>query len=156
VLTLRPLRNFRLAAAGVLGLLLTGCSTAQQQRLDAFMKSDAGRAITRVAFTAGSTAIDHLAAKGTIDGKEVAKGALGGASTELRKAQTPDAPLTAAAAKSAASDAVKDGSGVASITRTVASAIATAVSDAVKKQGAPADLALEAAARGLDQAAATR
>jgi hypothetical protein len=137
-----------------LAFVLASCSTAQQQRLDAFIKSDTGRALTRVAFQAGSAAIDHLATKGSIDGKEVAKAALGGASAELRKAQTPDTPLTASAAKSVAAEAVKDGSGVTSVARTVAPAVASAVADAVKKSGAPADLALEAAARGLDQAAA--
>jgi hypothetical protein len=138
----------------LLALTLSGCTTAEQQRISDFMNSPAGKAIVNVAATTGSKAIDQYAATGKLDGKEIAKAALGGASAELRKAQTPGTPVNAAAAKEAAIEAVHDGTGVPAVSSKVAPAIARAVADAVQHHGAPADLALEAAARGLDQAAA--
>ena len=98
--------------------------------------------------------MNQFAASGKVDAKETAQAALSGASLELRKAQTPGVPLSASAAQQAAKEAVNEGTGLASVSRQVAPAVAQAVANAVKNQGAPADLALEAAARGLDQAAA--
>jgi hypothetical protein len=118
------------------------------------MNSPTGQAIIHVAATTGTKAIDQYAATGKVDGKEIAKAALGGASAELRKAQTPDASVNAAEAKAAAKTAVDEGTGVAAVSKEVAPAVSQAVANAVKNQGAPADLALEAAARGLDIAAA--
>jgi hypothetical protein len=137
-------------------LALSGCiTTDSQKRIADFMKTPAGQAIIHIATTTGTKAIDQFAATGKVDGKEIAKAALGGASAELRKAQTPDAQITAAGAKEAAKTAMNEGTGVPAVSREIAPAVAKAVADAVKNQGAPADLALEAAARGLDKAAAS-
>lgn len=135
-------------------LTLGGCTTAEQKRISDFMASPAGKAIVHIAATTGGRAIDQYAATGKLDGKEIAKAALGGASAELRAAQTPGASVNASKAMDAATEAVRDGTGVAAVSRQVAPAVAQAVADAVKNHGAPADLALEAAARGLDLAAA--
>ena len=56
--------------------------------------------------------------------------------------------------RSPAFKAVNEGTGLAAVSREVAPAVSQAVANAVKHQNAPADLALEAAARGLDRAAA--
>lgn len=140
-------------------LTLSGCSTVEQKRISDFMNSPAGKAIIHVAVTTGGAAVNSFAASGKVDGKEVAQAALSGASAELRKAQTPGfaaaSAKDASAVQAAASDAIHDGAGVAGVSRKVAPAVAQAVADAVKNHAAPADLALEAAARGLDQAAAS-
>ena len=135
-------------------LTLGGCTTEKQQRLANFMNSPAGKAIIGAATSAGAAAIDQYAATGKADGKDIAKAALGGASAELRKAQNPGVPASAGKAMDAAADAIHDGTGNSAVSKAVAPAVAKAVADAVKNHAAPADLALEAAARGLDRAAA--
>ena len=118
------------------------------------MNSPVGKSIISVAATAGSQAIDQYASTGKIDGKEIARAGLSGASAQLRAAQTPAAPVNASAAKEAAAQAVHDGTGLTSVSNKVAPPVAQAVAKAVKENKAPADLALEAAARGLDKAVA--
>lgn len=135
-------------------LILSSCSTVGQQRVTDFMNSPVGKSIINVAATAGSKAIDQYASTGKIDGKEIAKASLSGASAQLRAAQTPAAPVNASAAKAAATQAVHDGAGLTAVSSKVAPTVAQAVANAVRNHQAPADLALEAAARGLDQAAA--
>jgi hypothetical protein len=137
-------------------LAIAGCTTAEQQRINAFMETPAGKAIINVAASTGAAAVDNFASTGKVNGKEIAKAALSGASAELRKAQTPGAPTNAAQAKDAANEAIHDGTGVSTVAKDVAPPVAKAVADAVKNHGAAADLALEAAARGLDKAAAGR
>jgi hypothetical protein len=130
------------------------CTNPDQKRISDFINSPTGQTILHVAAKAGQSAVEQYASSGNVGGKEVAQDALDGASAELRKAQTPGVALSASAAHEAAKDAVNEGTGAPAVSRKVAPAVARAVADAVKREKAPADLALEAAARGLDLAAA--
>jgi hypothetical protein len=71
----------------------------------------------------------------------------------LRKKQTPEIRTSAEETREAARTAVREGTGVPSVSRDIARAVTNSVTDAVRS-GEDPDLALEAAARGLDQAAA--
>lgn len=135
-------------------LILSACSTVEQDRLNTFIASPTGQAILRVAATTGTNAVNQFAASGKLDGKQVARDALSGASAELRSAQAPGTSPAPSEVRQIAKDAVHEGSGLPAVSRQVAPAVAQAIADAVQHKGAPADLALEAAARGLDQAAA--
>jgi hypothetical protein len=127
---------------------LNGCSSTQQ-----FLSSPQGQAILagveKTAATAAVSAIDQYTQTGSVSGEQVAKDSLSSVSQQLRGLQATDA----AADPSAIKTAVATGSASKAVTKKVAPAVASAVSEAVQK-GAPPDLANEAAAKGLDKAAA--
>ena len=130
--------------------LFSGCSSAQQ-----FLSSPQGQAILagveKTAATAATSAIDQYTKTGKISGEQVAKDSLSSVSQQLRTLQgTPDAANPAAI-----KTAVKDGSASPVVTQKVAPAVASAVSAAVQ-EGAPPNLANEAAAKGLDKVAAKK
>jgi hypothetical protein len=130
-------------------LAVTSCSTEQQQKVNAYLASPAGQALERTALAAANNALQQYEDTGKVRGKEVAQASLSSVSQQLRGLQATEAAANPAAIK----DAVKNGSASPVVTKKVAPAVAAAVADAVKK-GAPADAANEAAARGLDKAAA--
>jgi hypothetical protein len=136
-------------------LLLSGCAS-----LDKFIASPTGQGLIGAAEKAGLEAIGS----GKFDGKKFASDALSGAATELRTkqeksatAQPANSPQAAAEAKTAATaatTAVKEGTGSKTVANKVAPPVADAVAKAVK-EGHPSNFVLEAAARGLDKAAAS-
>ena len=130
--------------------LLTACSSTQQ-----FLASPQGQAILagveKTAATAAVSAIDQYTQTGSVSGKQVAKDSLSSVSQQLRGLQATDQAANPIAIKTA----VRNGSASKGVTKKVAPAVAKAVSDAVQK-GAPPDLANEAAAKGLDKAAAKK
>jgi hypothetical protein len=135
-------------------LLMFGLGGCAQQRISAFMNSDAGKAIIGIVTNAGTQAIDELASTGKVNGKQIAADALSGASAAVRAKQTPGTALSAPQAEEAAKTAVQEGTGTPAVANKVAPVIASAVAQAVQN-GHPADLVLEAAALGLDKAAAS-
>jgi hypothetical protein len=141
------------ALAIACSLLIAACSTEQQRKAQAFMATPEGqsllRGVERTAAAAASSAIQQYADTGEVKADQVAKDSLSSVSQQLRGLQATDNAADPAAIK----QAVKHGSASRRVIKKVAPAVATAVADAVKK-GAPADAANEAAARGLDKAAA--
>jgi len=129
--------------------VVTSCSTEQQQKMNTFLASPAGQALERTALVAANSALQQYEDTGKVKGKEVAQASLSSVSQQLRGLQATEAAANPAAIK----DAVENGSASPVVTKKVAPVVAAAVADAVKK-GAPADAANEAAARGLDKAAA--
>lgn len=131
--------------------VLAGCSGSQQRIAD-FAASPTGRAILDkvegAAFAAANNAAQQVVATGKVNGKKVALASVSSVSQQLRSLQSTDKAATPAAIAAA----VQEGSANSTVTKTVAPAVAQAVADATQ-QGAPADLANEAAARGLDKAA---
>jgi hypothetical protein len=131
-------------------IFLSACDTTQQ-----FLKTPEGQAILKhvemTAAAAANSAIDQYTQTGSVSGKQVAKDSLSSVSQQLRGLQATDQAANPAGIQTA----VKNGSASKAVTRKVAPAVAKAVSDAVQK-GAPADLANEAAAKGLDKVAAKK
>lgn len=128
-------------------IVLSSCSDT-----GAFLKSPQGQAVLagveNTAITAATSAINQYVQTGNVSGEQVAKDSLSSVSQQLRGLQS----TSQAASPAAIQAAVQTGSASKAVTKKVAPAVATAVADAVKK-GAPADLANEAAARGLDKVA---
>ena len=131
-------------------ILLSACDTTQQ-----FLKTPEGQAILQhvetTAAAAATSAINQYTQTGSVSGEQVAKDSLSSVSQQLRGLQATDQAANPAAIQTA----VKNGSASKTVTRKVAPAVAKAVRDAVQK-GAPADLANEAAAKGLDKVAAKK
>jgi hypothetical protein len=127
---------------------ISGCTESQNKKFETFMASPTGQAIKNAAIAAADDAIKQYEDTGQVKGKEVAQASLNSVGQQLRGLQTTEDAANPTAIK----EAVKKGSASSGVTKKVAPAVANAVTDAVKK-GAPADLALEAAARGLDEAA---
>ena len=129
-------------------IMLNGCSSTQQ-----FLSTPQGKAILagveQTVATAGESAIDQYSKTGKVSGEQVAKDSLSSVGQQLRGLQA----TSDAANPDAIKTAVKNGSASPVVTKKVAPAVARAVTDAVQK-GAPPDLANEAAAKGLDKAAA--
>ncbi len=132
---------------------LLACSQTQTENLKGFAASPAGQNLLNhvetIALAAADSALQQYESTGTVAGEQVARDSLSSVSHQLRGLQTTDAAATAGAIK----QAVKKGSATPVVTNKVAPAVAQAVSDAARK-GIPADVANEAAARGLDKAAA--
>lgn len=131
----------------VLGL--GACTTTQQQKVAAFLASPEGKVLEQTALAAANNAIQQYSETGKINGKEVAQASVSSVGQQLRGLQATGDAANPAAIK----EAVKNGSANSVVTKNVAPAVATAVANAVQK-GAPPDAANEAAARGLDKAAA--
>ncbi len=134
-------------------LALGACSTEQKGNVSAFIASPTGKAILKTveatAAAAADSAIQQYVDTGEVKGASVAKASLGSVSEQLRGLQATENAGNSAAIKTA----VANGSASSAVTKKVAPAVATAIADAVKK-GAPPDAANEAAAAGLDKAAA--
>jgi hypothetical protein len=137
----------------IIAVCLAACSTEQEQKFNAFVASSTGQAIInhveQTSAAAADSAIQQYVNTGQVQGAQVAKDTLSSVSQQLRGLQT-----TGNAANPAAiTQAVNDGTPAKKVRAKVAPAVSKAVTDAVQK-GAPADLANEAAARGIDKAAA--
>jgi hypothetical protein len=132
---------------------LAACSSSRQKQVADFVASPTGQAILsgveNTALSAANSAAQQVTATGKVNGKKVALASVSSVSQQLRSLQSTDK----AANPAAITAAVKAGSANSTVTKTVAPAVAKAVADATQK-GAPADLANEAAARGLDKAEA--
>ena len=140
----------------LIGLLaLAGCSTTQQKNLNDFLASPAGKAILNsvetTALNAADSALQQYAETGKVKGEKVAQASLSSVSQQLRGLQA----TKHAADPAAIHEAVQNGSASPIVTKRVAPAVATAIAKAAK-EGVPADAANEAAARGLDKAAAKK
>ena len=104
--------------------------------------------VEKTATSAANNAVGESRKTGVIENKRLAVASLSSVSQQLRALQN----TKRAADMSALGEAVKIGSVSESVTAKVAPAVAAAVNEAVER-GVPADLANEAAARGLDKAA---
>jgi hypothetical protein len=134
---------------------LVGCNTAQQKNVNDFLASPAGKMILATvettALNAADSALQQYVDTGKVQGEKVAQASLSSVSQQLRGLQA----TKGAANPVAIHEAVENGSASPVVTKRVAPAIATAIAKATK-EGAPADAANEAAARGLDKAAAKK
>ncbi|HEY2712478.1 MAG TPA: hypothetical protein VGI60_08195 [Chthoniobacterales bacterium] len=125
--------------------------TKFQQDLNQFLVSPAGQAVVNGAEAAANSAIQQYVATGKVGGKQTAQAAVAGATAQLRTTQTTGT----AAQPTAVEQAVKQGSGVAAISKVLAPKVAKVVANAAQQnKGVSPDVVNEAVARGLDQAVA--
>jgi hypothetical protein len=132
-------------------LVLTACTTPEQQKLHGFLSTPEGQAIKNIALGAATAAAQDYSDTGKVHGNAVATAAISAASQGLRTLQS-----TGDAARPAAiTEVVHTQADNTSIARRIAPAVAAAIAHAVRN-GASPYAANEAAALGLDQAAATK
>ncbi len=138
----------------ILSLLavVSGCSTLARWQANPKVQTAETLALEVVensALNAGLSAIEQYAASGKVDGRAVGAAALNGVAYQLRTLES----TSSASNSSAIAAAVQDGSGIASVSNSVAPIVASAVQVAVQ-QGVKPDVAVEKAATALDAAAA--
>lgn len=137
----------------LIGIALSACSTQQKQIAD-FAGTPAGQSIISAvenAVSAAATNAAQQAATGKVNGKKVALASLSSVSQQLRSLQSTGK----AADPNAITAAVQAGSASPAVTQIVAPTVATIVAGAVSQHISP-DAANEAAAIGLDKAAAKK
>jgi hypothetical protein len=166
---MRPLRVLIIGAT-LASLALAGCAdpaagpnqTFEQRSAYFFNKPEtkaALQAVTTIGLEVGATAIEQYANTGKLNGAAIAAGALNGSASLLRSYEgTPQAsnPVAITAA-------INAGAGVPTVARAITAPVvidtgpkqtlASAVVSAINAGVAP-DVAVEVAARSLDQAAA--
>jgi hypothetical protein len=145
----------QLLFATLVTITLTACTETQSSSAKAFLASPTGQALLQhvetTAAAAADSALQQYSETGKVKGEQVARDSLSSVSQQLRGLQATGAAANPGAIK----EAVASASASEAVTQKVAPAVASAVAKA-HQQGLPADAANEAAARGLDKAAAKR